>query len=148
MSDWNSEGSSNRNTVIRPGNGYPASNPIVNTNPAPNPYQNSYGNSAPANEMKPKKNSMNSLGEKGEEITKLSAFDELPYDFSKTDKIHRVSDLLRFLGIEEKRNDDGGLTVILNNHFLITVLKVSIWDSSLKRLCQDDRKKLRITLKP
>ena len=63
--------------------------------------------------MKSRKNPVNTLGEKGEENVKLSGLDDLPYDFSKTDKIHRVSDLLRFLGIEEKRADDGGLTVRL-----------------------------------
>lgn len=62
--------------------------------------------------MKSRKNPVNALTEKGEESAKLSALDDLPYDFSKTDKIHRVSDLLRFLGIDEKREDDGGLTVL------------------------------------
>lgn len=66
-----------------------------------------------------RKNNQNSIDKHGEESRisekqynlKASSFDDLPYDFSKTDKIHKVSDLLRFLGIEDKNknNDDGGL---------------------------------------
>lgn len=80
------------------------------------------------NEMKgsSRKNNLNSLSEKDEDSRindkkELSAFDELPYDFSQTDKIHRVSDLLRFLGIEDKKDDDG-LMVILKFHNIISII--------------------------
>lgn len=111
---------STQNSIIFPGStrsSIPASTDVdwnVNSDirNTVNRVINNYGNGR-------RTTNVNSIADKGEEsrinerFTKktLSSFDELPYDFSKTDKIHRVSDLLRFLGIENKNQTDDGLMV-------------------------------------